>query len=305
MPNATALAAEYVPRKRRASRSPSRSSACRSAGRSRACSRSARCRSSAGAACSSPAAMLPIVAAAALSAHPARVAALPRAAAPWPRPRARVRGDLFAPEFRRDTLRAVGGVLLVPARACISASAGCRRSSAGAGLGAARREHRHHRLQSGRRRRRTLGGALITRFGSRVTMLPMAAGAAAARSLLGRMPLHPGMDVLPPAAMLAFTGGLINAVQTTMFALAAHVYPTAMRSTGVGTAALLRPHRRRAQRLRRSLGARLCRQRVLLRADGRAVFVTLSRARLRETAHRVAGGRRGARTAERGARGGR
>jgi AAHS family 4-hydroxybenzoate transporter-like MFS transporter len=36
--------------------------------------------------------------------------------------------------------------------------------------------------------------------------------------------------------MLAFTGGMINAVQTTMFALAANVYPTAMRATGVGTA---------------------------------------------------------------------
>jgi AAHS family 4-hydroxybenzoate transporter-like MFS transporter len=37
-------------------------------------------------------------------------------------------------------------------------------------------------------------------------------------------------------AMLAWTGGLINAVQTTMYALAAHVYPTPIRSTGVGTA---------------------------------------------------------------------
>jgi AAHS family 4-hydroxybenzoate transporter-like MFS transporter len=36
--------------------------------------------------------------------------------------------------------------------------------------------------------------------------------------------------------MLAWTGGLINAVQTTMYALAAHVYPTAVRATGVGTA---------------------------------------------------------------------
>ncbi|MEO8077691.1 MAG: hypothetical protein ABI818_15285, partial [Acidobacteriota bacterium] len=36
--------------------------------------------------------------------------------------------------------------------------------------------------------------------------------------------------------MLAFTGGMINAAQTTMFALAANVYPTAVRATGVGTA---------------------------------------------------------------------
>jgi AAHS family 4-hydroxybenzoate transporter-like MFS transporter len=36
--------------------------------------------------------------------------------------------------------------------------------------------------------------------------------------------------------MLAWTGGLINAVQTTMYALAAHVYPTSIRASGVGTA---------------------------------------------------------------------
>ena len=39
--------------------------------------------------------------------------------------------------------------------------------------------------------------------------------------------------------MLAITGGLINAVQTTMFALAAHVYPTDVRSTGVGVASAI------------------------------------------------------------------
>ena len=36
--------------------------------------------------------------------------------------------------------------------------------------------------------------------------------------------------------MLLLTGGLLNAVQTTMYALAAHVYPTEIRSTGVGIA---------------------------------------------------------------------
>jgi AAHS family 4-hydroxybenzoate transporter-like MFS transporter len=36
--------------------------------------------------------------------------------------------------------------------------------------------------------------------------------------------------------MLTFTGGLINAVQTTMYALATNVYPSVIRATGVGTA---------------------------------------------------------------------
>ena len=41
---------------------------------------------------------------------------------------------------------------------------------------------------------------------------------------------------LPIIAMLAFTGAMINGVQTTMYALAAHVYPSSVRATGVGTA---------------------------------------------------------------------
>ncbi len=43
--------------------------------------------------------------------------------------------------------------------------------------------------------------------------------------------------MLPILALLATTGGLINAVQTTMYALGAHVYPAAIRATGVGSAA--------------------------------------------------------------------
>ena len=36
--------------------------------------------------------------------------------------------------------------------------------------------------------------------------------------------------------MLALTGGLVNAVQTTMYALATHVYPSSVRATGAGVA---------------------------------------------------------------------
>lgn len=81
-----------------------------------------------------------------------------------------------------------------------------------------------------------LGGAAITRVGSRPTMLAMSAGAVLGAFLLSRMSVGPAHPVLPLLAMLAVTGGLINGVQTTMYALAAHVYPTAMRATGVGTA---------------------------------------------------------------------
>jgi AAHS family 4-hydroxybenzoate transporter-like MFS transporter len=73
------------------------------------------------------------------------------------------------------------------------------------------------------------------RLGSRLTMLVMAAGAVAGAVALALMTIGPQSQVAV-LAMLAWTGGLINAVQTTMYALAAHVYPTAVRATGVGTA---------------------------------------------------------------------
>lgn len=80
-----------------------------------------------------------------------------------------------------------------------------------------------------------LGAIVIMRLGSRVTMLVMAAGGIAGAGVLAWMPIGTQSPVAV-LAMLAWTGGLINAVQTTMYALAAHIYPTAVRATGVGTA---------------------------------------------------------------------
>ena len=81
----------------------------------------------------------------------------------------------------------------------------------------------------------SIGGALlIGRWGSRITLLAMAAGAVAGAAYLAATPIGT-LSVIAVLAMLAWTGGLINAVQTMMFALAAHVYPTAIRATGVGT----------------------------------------------------------------------
>jgi AAHS family 4-hydroxybenzoate transporter-like MFS transporter len=79
------------------------------------------------------------------------------------------------------------------------------------------------------------GAVLIGRFGSRLTMLSMAAGAIAGSALLASVSIA-AQSAFAVLAMLAWTGGLINAVQTTMYALAAHVYPTPIRATGVGTA---------------------------------------------------------------------
>ncbi len=66
-------------------------------------------------------------------------------------------------------------------------------------------------------------------------MLTMTAGAVCGAAVMAVMPIGP-QSTFAVLVMLAWTGGLINAVQTTMYTLAAHVYPTAIRATGVGTA---------------------------------------------------------------------
>jgi len=75
---------------------------------------------------------------------------------------------------------------------------------------------------------------IIPRIGSRITMLVLAAGSVAGCVTLAMMNITPS-EVIPVFVMLGVTGGLVNATQTTMYALAANVYPTSIRGTGVGT----------------------------------------------------------------------
>ena len=81
-----------------------------------------------------------------------------------------------------------------------------------------------------------IGGRLLTWYGSKVTMVTMAVGAVVCAFVMSTMEITAQSPVAPIIAMLALTGGLINAVQTTMYALAATVYPTPIRAGGVGTA---------------------------------------------------------------------
>jgi|SRR6185503_5264667 len=80
------------------------------------------------------------------------------------------------------------------------------------------------------------GGALFSRIGSRPAMLTMALGAVAGAIVLSRMSISVAGPLAPIMVMLTITGGLINATQTTMYALATNVYPAASRATGVGAA---------------------------------------------------------------------
>jgi MFS transporter, AAHS family, 4-hydroxybenzoate transporter len=80
------------------------------------------------------------------------------------------------------------------------------------------------------------GGLIIARIGSRPTMLGLSAIAVVGALVLAFMAIVPGAAAVPIVIMLGITGAAINATQTTLYALAAHVYPTTIRATGVGTA---------------------------------------------------------------------
>jgi AAHS family 4-hydroxybenzoate transporter-like MFS transporter len=71
--------------------------------------------------------------------------------------------------------------------------------------------------------------ALMVRWGSRGPLLSGAIAVGLSAAVLAATPIEP---VLLSAA-LALHGFLANAVQTSLFALAAHVYPTSVRASGV------------------------------------------------------------------------
>jgi AAHS family 4-hydroxybenzoate transporter-like MFS transporter len=80
-----------------------------------------------------------------------------------------------------------------------------------------------------------LGAVAMQRVGSRVAMLSMAAAAVICGSLLAFVPLEPSRATTL-LFLILLAGAFVNGVQTTMYALVAHIYPTEIRSTGVGTA---------------------------------------------------------------------
>jgi AAHS family 4-hydroxybenzoate transporter-like MFS transporter len=80
------------------------------------------------------------------------------------------------------------------------------------------------------------GALAFPRFGSRVTMLVLVAGAVGSAAALAATRIGPSMPAVAILAMLCAIGAFINAVQSTMYALAAQMYPTEMRATGVGAA---------------------------------------------------------------------
>jgi AAHS family 4-hydroxybenzoate transporter-like MFS transporter len=150
-----------------------------------------------------------------------------------PRPRASL-GALFAPGYVRDTVALFGSfffclmvnyiaILLVPV------------TFTEAGFSQADANYILSVFNLGGVVGAILGALLIQRIGSRAAMLGMTAIAIATALALAGMPLAaPASFTL--MALMILAGSLLNGVQTTMYALAAHVYPTEIRSTGVGAA---------------------------------------------------------------------
>lgn len=143
-------------------------------------------------------------------------------------------GDLFAPLYARDTMGLWGSfffclmvnyvaIQLVPT---MLSGAGFTQPAASRGL---------TMVNIGGVFGAVVGALVIQRLGSRITMLGMSIAAVVCSLIMARMPLDPA-DAFALMGMFLVTGGLLNAVQTTMYALAANVYPTGIRSTGVGTA---------------------------------------------------------------------
>jgi len=80
------------------------------------------------------------------------------------------------------------------------------------------------------------GAACFNRFGSKLSLAVLAIGAIASSAWLYFIPLDPSQSPIALLTALCLQGGFINAVQTTMYALAAFVYVTEMRGAGVGWA---------------------------------------------------------------------
>lgn len=144
-------------------------------------------------------------------------------------------GSLFLPDLRADTI-ALWGAMFSCLLAVYCGFSWLTALLTGAGFDPAGANSGITAFNLGGVAGALLGGVAITRFGSRTAMLTMCGGAIGGALVLSTMSIAPGATAFAVMVMLTLTGGCINGVQTTMFALAAHVYPGSVRATGVGTA---------------------------------------------------------------------
>lgn len=145
-------------------------------------------------------------------------------------------GELFAPGFRRDTI-----ALWVAFFACLHtfymAVNWIPSMLTGAGLSPAFGSAGIMAFNLGGVAGAIAGAAVMSRFGSKAIMLGMGAGTVVGALALRSIEIGPAYDTTRLFWLLLITGGLLNALQITLYALAAHIYPTVVRATGVGGAA--------------------------------------------------------------------
>jgi AAHS family 4-hydroxybenzoate transporter-like MFS transporter len=144
-------------------------------------------------------------------------------------------GTLFSREYRRDTM-ALWGSFFSCLLAVYLGFSWLTTLLTGAGFDPATANTGITAFNLGGVIGALLGGVVISRLGSRMAMLSMTGVAIAGAAGLATMTISPAASLIALMAMLTLTGSMINGVQTTMYALAAHVYPTAVRARGVGTA---------------------------------------------------------------------
>ena len=142
---------------------------------------------------------------------------------------------LFAPELRRDT-----ACLMVAFMSCLLAIwvgflwIPAMLTDAGVGFAQADASYALSLFNFGGVAGALVGAIVIQRFGSRLALLAMTGLSIVAALVMASLP--PNTQAFSRTMVLfAVTGALMNAVQATMYALAAHVFPTSMRGTGVGT----------------------------------------------------------------------
>lgn len=81
-----------------------------------------------------------------------------------------------------------------------------------------------------------IGVAAVSRFGSRRALMGMAAAGVLLTLGLTQYPADPARSVLPLLVLLTIAGFLIGGLQIMIYSVATHVYPTALRATGIGWA---------------------------------------------------------------------
>jgi len=142
---------------------------------------------------------------------------------------------LVTPDYRNDTA-ALWSAMFCCMLAVYTAFNWIPSMLAGAGLGLSVASNGLAAFNLGGVAGAILGGLAIARIGSRPIMIGLSAGAVFGALALALQHFTAASAPLPIVVLLGVTGALINATQTTLYALAAHVYPTAVRATGVGSA---------------------------------------------------------------------